>query len=96
MLDEKAASADDVDLIVASYAATLFALTLARTQTSLELGLRYRGAIVDSLVSGHFLDITDARRKARILGVTDAQPFPGRGRTPQRPGLTSPGSAGGA
>jgi sugar diacid utilization regulator len=75
VLDETAASADDVDLIVASYAATLFALTLARTQTSLELGLRYRGAIVDSLVSGHFLDSQDARRKARILGVTDAQPF---------------------
>jgi len=75
VLDETAASPDDVDLIVASYAATLFALTLARTQTSLELGLRYRGAIVDSLVSGHFLDSQDARRKARILGVTDAQPF---------------------
>jgi sugar diacid utilization regulator len=75
VLDETAASADDVDLIVASYAATLFALTLARTQTSLELGLRYRSAIVDSLVSGHFLDSQDARRKARILGVTDAQPF---------------------
>lgn len=75
VLDETAASADDVDLIVASYAATLFALTLARTQTSLELGLRYRGAIVDSLVSGHFLDSQDARRKARILGVADAQPF---------------------
>jgi sugar diacid utilization regulator len=75
ILDETAASADDVDLIVASYAATLFALTLARTQTSLELGLRYRSAIVDSLVSGHFLDSQDARRKARILGVTDAQPF---------------------
>jgi hypothetical protein len=75
VLDETAASADDVDLIVASYAATLFALTLARTKTSLELGLRYRGAIVDSLVSGHFLDSTDARRKARILGVTDSQPF---------------------
>src|SRR5580700_4580313 len=75
VLDETAASADDVDLIVASYAATLFALTLARTQTSLELGLRYRSAIVDSLVSGHFLDSQDARRKARILGVADAQPF---------------------
>jgi hypothetical protein len=75
VLDETAANADDVDLIVASYAATLFALTMARTQTSLELGVRYRGAIVDSLVSGHFLDSQDARRKARILGVTDAQPF---------------------
>ncbi len=37
VLDETAA---DVDLMVASYAATLFALTLARTQTSLELGRR--------------------------------------------------------
>jgi PucR family transcriptional regulator, purine catabolism regulatory protein len=53
----------------------LFALTLARTKTTLELGLRYRSAIVDSLVSGHFLDSQDARRKARILGVGDAQPF---------------------
>lgn len=75
VLDQTAASADDVDLIVASYAATLFALTLARAQTSLELGLRYRGAIVDSLVSGHFLDRQDARRKARVLGVGDGQPF---------------------
>ncbi len=75
VLDETAAGADDVDLIVASYAATLFALTLARTQTSLELALRYRGAMVDSLVSGHFLDSQDARGKARALGVADGQPF---------------------
>jgi PucR C-terminal helix-turn-helix domain/GGDEF-like domain len=75
VLDETDTSADDVDLIVASYAATLFALTLARTQTTLELGLRYRSAIVDSLVSGHFLDSQDARRKARIIGVGDAQAF---------------------
>ena len=95
VLDEKAASADDVDLIVASYAATLFALTLARTQTSLELGLRYRGAIVDSLVSGHFLDSTDARRKARILGVTDAQPFRVAVARLSAPAML-PGSAGGA
>lgn len=75
VLDETATAADDVDLIVTSYAATLFALTLARARTSLELGSRYQGAIVDSLVSGHFLDSQDARRKARIIGVTDAQPF---------------------
>jgi sugar diacid utilization regulator len=75
VLDETSAHADDADLIVTSYAAIVFALTLARTRTSLELGLRYRGAIVDSLVSGHFLDSQDARRKARILGVSDAQPF---------------------
>ncbi|HEY1820986.1 MAG TPA: hypothetical protein VGG83_13760, partial [Trebonia sp.] len=55
VLDETSAQADDADLIVTSYAAIVFALTLARTRTSLELGLRYRGAIVDSLVSGHFL-----------------------------------------
>lgn len=75
VLGEAAEDADDVDLIVTSYAATLFALTLARTRTSMELGLRYRGAIVDSLVSGHFLDSQDALRKARILGVADGQPF---------------------
>ena len=95
VLDEKAASADDVDLIVASYAATLFALTLARTQTSLELGLRYRGAIVDSLVSGtswtartHVARPHSRRHRHAAL--------PGRGRAPQRPGYVSPGSAGGA
>jgi hypothetical protein len=75
VLDEASGRADDADLIVTSYAAIVFALALARTQSSLELGLRYRGAIVDSLVSGHFLDSHDARRKARILGVADAQPF---------------------
>ena len=56
-------------------AATLFALTLARELTSLELGLRYQGAILDALVSGHFLDSHDARRKARSLGVADAEPY---------------------
>jgi hypothetical protein len=66
---------DDADLIVASYAATLFALTLAREQTTLELGLRYQGTVVDSLVCGHFLDRHDARRKALELGVADSQPY---------------------
>lgn len=75
VLDETATEADDVDLVIASYAATLFALTLAREQTSLELGQRYQGAILDSLVSGHFLDSHDARRKARSLGVADAEPY---------------------
>ncbi len=60
------------DLLITSYAATLFALTLARERTSLELGLRYQGAILDALVSGHFLDSQDASRKARSLGVADA------------------------
>jgi hypothetical protein len=71
VLDETVTDADDADLIITSYAATLFALTLAREQTSLELGLRYQGAILDALVSGHFLDSHDARRKARSLGVAD-------------------------
>jgi sugar diacid utilization regulator len=75
VLDETVTEADDVDLIVTSYAATLFALTLAREQTSMELGLRYQGAIVDSLVSGHFMDGQDAYRKARILGIADAQQY---------------------
>jgi hypothetical protein len=66
---------DDVDLIITSYAATLFALTLAREQTSLELGLRYQGTVVDSLVCGHFLDQHDACRKALELGLSESQPF---------------------
>ena len=72
VLDETVTDADDVDLIIASYAATLFALTLARERTSLELGLRYQGAILDALLSGHFLDSHDASRKACSLGVADA------------------------
>lgn len=76
VLDEPGTSAPaDADLIITSYAATLFALALAREQTTLELGLRYQGTLVDSLVCGHFLDHTDARRKALELGLTDSQPF---------------------
>ncbi len=75
VLDETVAEADDVDLVITSYAATLFALTLAREQTSLELGQRYQSAILDALVSGHFLDSHDARRKARSLGVADTEPY---------------------
>lgn len=75
VLDETATDADDIDLLITSYAATLLALTLAREQTSLELGLRYQGAILDALVSGHFLDGQDARRKARSLGLTDTEPY---------------------
>jgi len=75
VLDETVTDADDADLVIASYAATLFALTLAREQTSLELGLRYQGAILDALVSGHFLDDHDARRKARGLGIADTGPY---------------------
>ncbi len=76
VLDESGVAApDDADLIITSYAATLFALTLAREQTTLELGLRYQGTVLDSLVCGHFLDRHDARSKAAELGVADAQPF---------------------
>jgi hypothetical protein len=76
VLDESgAAEPDDADLIITSYAATLFALTLAREQTTLELGLRYQGTVLDSLVCGHFLDRHDARSKALELGVADAEPF---------------------
>jgi hypothetical protein len=76
VLDETGeADPDDADLIITSYVATLFALTLAREQTTLELGLRYQGTVVDSLVSGHFLDHHDAQRKAQELGLADGQPF---------------------
>ncbi len=66
---------DDADLLTITYAATLFALTLAHETTSAELELRLRSAIVDELVSGHFLDTQDARRKAASLGLRVEEPF---------------------
>ena len=59
------AAPDDAEFLTVTYAATLFALTLAHEQTSAELDLRYRAGVVDALVSGHFLDAPDARRPAR-------------------------------
>ena len=76
MLDKCGAPAsNDVDLLVASFAATLFALTLAHERTSTDLGLRYQGAVVDALVSGHFLDAEDARRKALSIGLPSGVPY---------------------
>jgi len=67
--DSEHAQPDDVDLLTATFAATLFALTLAHERTSTELGQRYLQTVVDALVSGHFLDAEDAREKARSLGL---------------------------
>lgn len=81
VLDEAAAAGgygavpDDAEFLTVTYAATLFALTLAHEQTSAELDLRYRASVVDALVSGHFLDAQDARRKARSLGLRDDAPL---------------------
>ncbi|MGH3802962.1 MAG: PucR family transcriptional regulator, partial [Pseudonocardiaceae bacterium] len=69
------AQSDDAEFLTVTYAATLFALTLAHEQTSAELDLRYRATVVDALVSGHFLDAQDARRKARSLGLGDDMPL---------------------
>jgi hypothetical protein len=66
---------DDAEFLTITYAATLFALTLAHEQTSAELDMRYRASVVDALVSGHFLDAHDARRKARSLGLHDGVPL---------------------
>ncbi|MGI9016057.1 MAG: PucR family transcriptional regulator [Euzebya sp.] len=66
---------DDIDLLITTYAATLFALTLAHQQTSIDLGQRYRAAVLDALVSGNFLDDQDAGRKAAILGLARTQAF---------------------
>lgn len=73
--DGYAAAPDDAEFLTVTYAATLFALTLAHEQTSVELDLRYRASVVDALVSGHFLDVQDARRKARSLGLRDGAPL---------------------
>jgi hypothetical protein len=66
---------DDAEFLTVTYAATLFALTLAHEQASSELDLRYRSSVVDALVSGHFLDAQDAQRKARSLGLRDGAPL---------------------
>jgi len=68
-------ASDDVDLLIASYVATLFALTLANERTSIDMGLRYRAAVVDALVSGQFTDPDDARRKLDALGLTEESTF---------------------
>ncbi|HZS19996.1 MAG TPA: helix-turn-helix domain-containing protein, partial [Pseudonocardiaceae bacterium] len=81
VLDEPAPASDyppapdDAEFLTITYAATLFALTLAHEQTSAELDMRYRASVVDALVSGHFLDADDARRKARSLGLRDGTPL---------------------
>lgn len=64
---------DDVDLLTATYAATLFALTLAHERTTTELGQRHQRAVVDALVSGQFADADDATRKARLLGLVESE-----------------------
>lgn len=66
---------DDVDLLTATFAATLFALTLAHERTSTDLGLRYLRTVANALVSGHFLDAADAREKARSLGLVESAGF---------------------
>ncbi len=75
VLDEPSDEPDDADFLSVTYAATLFALTLANERSSAELDLRYRRAVLEALVSGHFLDAEDARRKARMLGLDDDQPY---------------------
>ena len=60
----------------ASYTATLFAPRVRPTQAAWSSASATGAPFVDSLVSGRFLESTDARRKARrTLHVTDAQPF---------------------
>lgn len=78
---------DDVDLLIASYVSTLFALTLANERTSIDLGLRYHGAVVDALVSGQFSDPDDARRKIEALGLADGSGY--------RVGIVRPAADGG-
>ncbi|MGH4008715.1 MAG: PucR family transcriptional regulator [Pseudonocardiaceae bacterium] len=87
---------DDAEFLTVTYAATLFALTLAHEQTSAELDLRYRSSVVDALVSGHFLDAQDARRKARSLGLSDDEPLRIAMLRPAQPDTASstPGFAG--
>lgn len=75
MLDDDATEVNDAEFLTATYAATLFALTMAHERTSVELDQRHRGTVADALVSGHFVDAQDARRKARSAGLPDGEPF---------------------
>jgi PucR family transcriptional regulator, purine catabolism regulatory protein len=68
--DDSARPPDDVDLLIASYVATWFALTLVNERASVDLGLRYQIAVVDALAAGHFTDADDARRKMEALGFS--------------------------
>lgn len=70
-----ATESHDADLLAAGHAATLFALIMAREKTSTDLGYRHQHSLVDALVSGHFLDADDARRKALTLGFEGGTPF---------------------
>ncbi len=72
---EPVGATDEFDLIVANYTAALFAVALASSRSGRELGQRYQEVVMDSLLSGHFLDTQDATRKARILGITDSRPY---------------------
>lgn len=72
VISESSDTADDIEVIVAGYVASMFAVTLAREQTGNELGQRRQGEILDSLVTGHFLDDLDARLKAHTLGLADS------------------------
>lgn len=91
---------DDADLLTVNYAAMLFALALARERSRTELALRYQGTLVNALVSGHFLDRSDARQKAHALGLADAQRYrvgvarAGADRTPDAPGSLTATTAG--
>ncbi|MCW2632434.1 MAG: hypothetical protein JWR88_1396, partial [Pseudonocardia sp.] len=66
---------DDAEFLSVTYAATLFSLTMANERTSAELDLRHQRAVVEALVHGHVLDVSDARRKAESLGLAEGQPF---------------------
>jgi hypothetical protein len=70
-----AAPTDDVDLLIGSYVATLFALTLTNERTNTDLGHRYQGVIIDALVAGQFADADDAKAKLEALGMSVDQPF---------------------
>lgn len=92
-----AATVDDADLIVADHVAALFAVTLVRAGVGCEPRGRHREAVLDSLLSGHFLDGADARRKACLLGLAESQPYriavtrPGEPEPPLRPGESEQG-----
>lgn len=70
-----AAAPGDVDLLIGSHVATMFAFTLAQECTSRAADLRHRAMLAEALVNGEFLDADDAGRKMAALGIAQPGPF---------------------
>ena len=71
VIGEASDAPDDIQVAVAGFVASMFAVTLAREREGNTREQLRHETVLDSLVTGHFLDDADAQRKARVLGVPE-------------------------